>query len=324
LIAVVRACAAVALCLLLAVSSAAAAQQVPDRALAPAELADPADPEWIPETDLQPQAGSPYAAACSDCCDCDTWTWQCLPSGLIYKAYLAGPKESRFSSVLLDESDHGTLWDITLGGRAGMLRYGSRRMVRPEGWQLDIEGAAILRLDVEHEHDLRSADFRFGVPLTYGEGPYQTKIGYYHLSSHLGDEYMLANPNFVRYNYVRDAVVWGHSVYLTDELRIYGELDWALHHDGGAEPLHLQFGADYAPAIPTGKRGAPFAAVNVYLQEEVDFGGKITAQAGWAWRGTYTGHLFRIGVHVLNGKSPQFEFYNQSEQQVGFGMWYDY
>jgi len=39
-----------------------------------------------------------------------------------------------------------------------------------------------------------ATDFRFGVPLTYGEGPWRTKFGFYHLSSHVGDEYLLKNP----------------------------------------------------------------------------------------------------------------------------------
>jgi hypothetical protein len=254
----------------------------------------------------------------------EPWSWVILPEGIIYRSYLAGVKEPRFSSVWFHEKDQGALWDIALGGRVGILRYGSDDPRHPEGWQLDIEGAAFPRLDPTPNRDLVSADFRFGIPLTYGEGPYQTKFAYYHLSSHLGDEFLLANPGVERINYTRDALVWGHSVYWTEDLRLYGEIEWAFHPGGGAEPWAFQFGADYAPAGPTGFRGAPFAALNVHLREEVDFGGHFTAQTGWQWRGGRTGKLFRIGLHYLNGKSPQFEFFDNFEEQIGGGIWYDY
>ncbi|NIL96082.1 MAG: DUF1207 domain-containing protein, partial [Planctomycetales bacterium] len=47
-------------------------------------------------------------------------------------------------------------------------------------------------------------------------------------------------------------------------------------------------------------------------------------QAGWAWRGSGTGSLFRAGLQYYNGKSSQFQFFNESEQQTGFALWYDY
>jgi hypothetical protein len=252
----------------------------------------------------------------------EPWDWVFLPEGLIYRSYLAGVKESRMGSVWFHDRDQDWLWDIALGGRVGMLRYGNDDCVHPQGWQLDIEGAAFPRLDSDRE--LVSTDFRFGIPLTYGEGPYQTKFAYYHLSSHLGDEYMLKTPNFQRLNYTRDAFVWGHSAYVTEDLRLYGEIEWAFHTDGGADPWAFQFGFDYAPARPTGFRGAPFAAMNVHLREEVDFGGHFTIETGWQWRGGRTGKLLRAGLHYLNGKSPQFEFFDDFEEQIGAGIWYDY
>jgi hypothetical protein len=29
-------------------------------------------------------------------------------------------------------------------------------------------------------------------------------------------------------------------------------------------------------------------------------------------------------MEYFNGKSPQFEFFDQSEQRLGFGLWYDF
>jgi hypothetical protein len=254
------------------------------------------------------------------------WTWTLLPSDLIYRSYLAGPKESRFRVVWAHDDNLGWMWDITLGGRVGILRYGSadRDGARPQGFQLDIEGAAFPRLDPDEDRDLVSADFRFGVPLTFGIGRYQTKLAYYHLSSHIGDEYLIKNPTFERRNYVRDEIVWGHSFFVTEDLRLYGEIGVAFYKSGGADPIEIQTGVEYSPAHFTGIWGAPFAAVNGLLREEFNYGGGVNVQAGWQWRGSHNRRLFRVGGEYSNGKSEQFEFFDQNEERLGIGMWFDY
>lgn len=254
----------------------------------------------------------------------EPWTWKLLPDSLLYRAYLAGAKESRFASFWAHTRDQGWLWEITLGGRAGIVRYGTWDEVDPEGIQLDIEGATQPRLDLEEEHDMVAADFRFGVPLTYRRGPWQTKLAFYHLSAHLGDEFLLKNPSVERINYSRDVMMLGLGYFVTPDLRIYGEAGWAWYSDGGSDPWEFQFGFDYAPALPTGFRGAPFLAVNGHLRQEVEYGGNLVVQTGWAWRSHGPGRLFRFGVEYFNGKSRQFEFFDRFEEQIGLGLWFDY
>ncbi|MCI0357500.1 MAG: DUF1207 domain-containing protein [Planctomycetaceae bacterium] len=254
---------------------------------------------------------------------CEDWCWQVLPAGIIYQSYLADTKDSRLGTQVFDESDQGTLWDATLGGRAGILRFGTALSPWPQGWQLDVEGSGQVRLDPDEERDLESADFRFGVPLTYGYGPHRLKLGYYHLSSHTGDEFLVKHPGFERVNYVRDVLLLGYAYYWTDNLRVYAETGWAFYTDV-SEEWEFRFGAEYAPARPTGLHGAPFAAIHTHLREEVNYSGNFVVQAGWAWRGDRTSHLFRVGFHYHNGLSNQMTFFDRFEQQIGAGMWYDF
>ncbi|MEX2140109.1 MAG: DUF1207 domain-containing protein [Pirellulales bacterium] len=253
----------------------------------------------------------------------DVWDWQALPDGLIYRSYLAGFKESRMHSLWAHDDDLGWVWDIALGGRVGIFRYGNHDNAMPDGWQLDLEGAAFPRLDPEEERDLVAVDFRAGVPVTFGAGPHRSKLAYYHLSSHLGDEFLLSNPTVTRYNYSRDVLVLGQSYYLNPDWRIYGEAGWAFYSDVSGE-WELQFGVDYSPLIDTGFHGSPFAALNAHLREEVEFGGNLVAQLGWQWRQAASGHLFRFGVEYFNGKSDQFEFFDRYENKIGLALWYDY
>ena len=255
----------------------------------------------------------------------NAWEWQWLPAGLIYRSYMAGVHEPRMAIVAYHEESDRTLWDPTLGGRVGLFRYGDCDPLHPQGFELDFYGAAVSRLDAERAQDMDSTDYVFGFPLTYGAGPTQYKFGYAHLSSHLGDELAIRDPNALdeRVNYVRDAIVLGISHFPYPAWRMYGEMGWAFHNSGGAQPWEGQFGTELSRPGPTGRRLAPFFAVNARIREEHDFGGDITAQLGWLRRGEY-GQTLRIGAQYYNGKSSQMQFFRQSEEQIGMGLWYDF
>lgn len=253
-----------------------------------------------------------------------TLSWQVVPDGLMYNSYLAGVREPRFASVWNYEEDWGWMWDIALGGRVSVLRHGTSRALLPDGWELQLEGAAFPRLDMEHQDDVIAADYRFGIPLAFGFGRYRMKFAFYHLSSHLGDEFMLRFPEVERINFSRNAFVWGHSYYLTDELRLYGEMGWAFDKDGGNEPWEFQFGLDYVSLDAMRNcTGTPFFAINSHLRQELNFGGNLVVQTGWAWP-SRSGNLFRVGMQYYAGKSEQYEFFRKYEEKIGLGVWYDF
>jgi Protein of unknown function (DUF1207) len=260
-----------------------------------------------------------YHSTSSDQC----YEWQLLPSGLIYRTYMAGAKESRFRGVWHDDDGDGRIWDVTLGGQAPLFRYGTTGNARPEGFQVSMEGAAQTRLDRDDNLDVMATDYRFGVPITWGDSVHQVKFAFYHLSSHVADEFLLKTPGFNRLNYSRNVLVLGHSFYATERLRFYGEVGYGFDVDVG-DPWELQFGFDYGPSGATGLGGAPFMAANGHLRQEVDFGGNFVGQAGWAWRRSPASAILRTGLEYYNGKSDQFSFFNDSEQKLGYGLWYDY
>jgi hypothetical protein len=228
-----------------------------------------ADPAWGP-----PVVGSGPS---------DFWCWQLMPKNLIYHSYQAGVHEPRLGIVVESEREsHESFWDGTLGGRVGLIRYGTNDMLFPQGWELDVEAAAMVRLTFDSVRDFETADYRVGIPLTYGVDNWQFKFAVYHLSSHLGDEFAIAHPGSLddRINYVRDSLVFGASYFPQPFMRLYAEAGWCFHSDGGAEP-------------------------------------------GWLWRNE-TGQLMRAGVQYFNGHSSQFQTFSRAEQQIGFGLWYDF
>jgi hypothetical protein len=271
-----------------------------------------------------PMAGRPNVAEECQCENGDDWHWYMFPTGLIYQSYMAGTKEPRFASFWNQNNKMGDMWDVALGGRWGLFRYGNDDPNWPQGWQLDVEGGVFPRLDPQADSTpLIGDDFRVGIPLTYGINQWQFKLGYYHISAHLGDEWVLLHPGIDRINYVRDGIIFGCGYFFTPAFRLYGEVG-AAAASGGAEPMEFQFGFEWAQAHDTGFRGGPFVAANADLRQEVDYDGTYSVQWGWMWRRFVRGPDFRIGGQYITGKSDEYEFFKRSESRLGWGIWYDF
>ena len=256
----------------------------------------------------------------------DAWRKQILPVGLMYPSYLASRKDPRLQSIITYERDYGTLWDITLGGRAPILRFGTTDPVQPEGWEIELEGAALLRLDWERQRALAGTDYRAGLPIVYGTKRWQFKTGYYHVSSHLGDNYLLDRFR-TRKHYVRDSVMFGLSLKPVSSVRLYAELDCAFHYDRKTtDPLELQFGFEYSPqfdARSANWAARPFFASHAHLYQERDFGGYWTTQTGVQWRGP-TNSMLRLGAEIFVGGDDLYQFHTTYQRKIGGGVWYDF
>ena len=146
----------------------------------------------------------------------------------------------------------------------------------------------MVRLTLDEIRDFETADYRVGVPLTYGIDNWQFKFAVYHLSSHLGDEFAIANPGSLadRINYVRDRIVLGAS-YLPASAGCGCTPKPATRSTPTAAPSPGNSNSApscRSPVRParTARRSSPSTR---HLREELDFGGDINTQAGWLWRG---------------------------------------
>lgn len=252
-------------------------------------------------------------------------SWQLLPSGLLYRTYLAGPKEPRLQYLSqYDVKNNRQVADAVLGGRVGLLRKSSGLANDPDAFQLDVDGAVFARvLPEEPSTMLEGSDYRVGLAGTWRQDQLAWKFGYCHISSHIGDEFLLAYPATPRMNYVRDSVIAGVSYDLLPSSRVYAEAGYAVGISGGAEPFELQLGSEWTPHS-RGKQGAPFAAVNAQFREEQGTRAGLNTCAGWGWEGAQTGRRLRIGANYYNGPALQYSFADRWESLVGGGIWLDF
>lgn len=258
----------------------------------------------------------------------EAWTWQVLPGGTLFRAYFASNREGRMGIHFINEDTTGlAYWDPTLGGRINLVRYGTTSRLYPEGFQLDVECGAIARLTLKGDRDLHGTDYRFGVPITFRKNGWEFKIGYYHISSHMGDEWIVKNyvatGEVYRINYVRDCLMWGIGYRPDANWRFYIGGDYVFWRDCGAKPWQFEAGAEYSPMMLPNHRGSPFLAIHFRWSEDTDFETYSALEAGWQWKTVYQ-HTMRTGLYAMAGHADQYQFYDRWEKQIGLGFWYDF
>lgn len=252
--------------------------------------------------------------------------WQLLPEGLLYRSWLAGDREPRMQVLTLhDTVSNRQVMDAVLGGRVGLIRNGTVGGDHPQGFQIDLDGAVFARvLPEEPSTMLEGSDYRVGLAGTWRQDATAWRTGYSHISSHIGDEFLLAYPNTQRLNYVRDSLLAGISHDITEEISVYGEVGWAIGVSGGAEPLELQAGSEWTPAAKSRWSGAPFVAIHGHYREEQGSLIGVNTVAGWNWHGVRSGHRLKIGANYYHGPSLQYSFVDREENLIGGGIWLDF
>jgi hypothetical protein len=98
--------------------------------------------------------------------------------------------------------------------------------------QIDLEGAVWAIFDPLHESSpLINADYYGGIPITYAFGDWEFRFRIFHISSHIGDEFLIDHPDFDRRNASAEYVDFFASNDITDEIRLYAGLGYIVALD---------------------------------------------------------------------------------------------
>ncbi|MBI5346089.1 MAG: DUF1207 domain-containing protein [Chlamydiae bacterium] len=94
--------------------------------------------------------------------------------------------------------------------------------------------------------ELVNTDFYVGIPLVYAVNQWAWRFRLYHISSHLGDEYMVNHPSVVRLNPSFESIDVFMSCQATDAWRFYVGPGFILHSDSTfpMDRLYVEYGAD--------------------------------------------------------------------------------
>ena len=121
--------------------------------------------------------------------------------------------------------------DVSFGDSLPLYRWLN---VGPWGGslQIDIDGAVWVTFGpLEPSSPLLNADYFGGVPITYACGDWSYRLRAYHISCHIGDEFLLDHPDFDRRNASAEFVDFFASCDWTDQIRFYAGLGYVIAQD---------------------------------------------------------------------------------------------
>lgn len=176
---------------------------------------------------------------------CGIW----LPEDpVLFRPFMADPREIDYSVGwrFNDNAMTKNVIDVSFGDTIAIYRWCN---VWP--WdgelQIELEGALWATFDpCTPSAPLLNADYYGGIPITYSIGDWQFRFRVFHISSHIGDEFLLDHPGFDRRNASSEYVDFFISHDLTEEIRLYGGLGYLVAQDKEfhISPFYSAIGAE--------------------------------------------------------------------------------
>jgi hypothetical protein len=196
-----------------------------------------------------------------------------------------------------------------------------RKSSYPLAVEIQAEGAAFGRFDFNENWDMDGVDFRFGFPIVSRAGPIALKLHPWHMTSHLGDEF-IERTGRKRFVYARNELALGLSWDLAEdgESRVYMEAGYAFERGDVNEPLRFMAGIETASRHLGPDWPETFAALNLTSFEEQDWGIQFNLEAGVWLRPEKSQRGVRLSLGYFRGPSPLTQFLEDNEEYWSFGF----
>jgi hypothetical protein len=171
--------------------------------------------------------------ACSPCDDNGIYGIWLPEDPPLFRPFVADPRQITYSAGwrLNDQVFVKNVIDVSFFDTCYLYRWCN---VGPCNGQLQIEleGAVWAIFDPLHNSSpLINADYYVGVPITYAFGPWSFRLRGYHISCHIGDEFLLDHTDFYRRNPSAEFLDFYASYYPTDDIRVYAGVGVVVSQD---------------------------------------------------------------------------------------------
>lgn len=249
-----------------------------------------------------------------------------LPRRSIFDPLIADPRWPRVSGTMTRYSGNGEglgrVWAGNFGGALPLLGWDGRSGGM---WQWGAQAAVFTLWDMETlSNDHLNADYLVGFPFFYRRGRFSAMARLYHVSTHLGDEYMLTHPSVARVNLSYEAVDAVLSWQASDAVRVYGGAGRMIRRDPtDTRPGSLQTGAEYQHRRAYGTwRLRPVAALDLQKHEKSGWASTdLSARAGVSLEHrTFASRRALLLFEFYRGKDPNGQFFRRTVQHAGLGL----
>ena len=254
-------------------------------------------------------------------------------STILYPTQVANPLQVAFSAGirLRDRIAGQVCTPVTFGDQFPIYRWNNVELWGAHGdMQLEIEGAVFaICHQSRYSSPTVNAYYYIGLPVSYATGPWAHCLRLYHISSHLGDEYMESHKKVRRKNKSFEAIDLFTSYYFTHQIRLYGGVGVIPHSDSDMriKPLYIQYGLE----VRAGRRefkelyGTPYLAMHFENWQDCQYKIDATFAIGYEWgKISGLGRKLRVALEYHSGHSCEGQFsrmrsdYIQARVSFGF------
>jgi hypothetical protein len=148
------------------------------------------------------------------------------PAHELFPPLLADPTELRFAFQMGGRVSHRSVARVNVGDYLGLYRVALSG--RRAAAQLNVGGAVMSRFDATPSHALQVIDYYGNVPLDLAWGSQAMRLMFYHVSSHLGDDY-LRERGTQSVDTSWEALRGIYSIHPWQAFRFYGGYSHAVH-----------------------------------------------------------------------------------------------
>jgi hypothetical protein len=147
------------------------------------------------------------------------------PAHEVFPPLVADPTEPHFSFQVGAPVNQRGIAKVNIGDYLGIYRWSFNER---DAVQINVGGAVNTRFDASKQHDLQVIDFYGNVPVDVALGPTAMRFMFYHVSSHLGDDY-LREKNIQSVDNSWEALRGIFSIHPFQAFRFYAGYTHAVH-----------------------------------------------------------------------------------------------
>ncbi len=264
------------------------------------------------------------------CCYQVIW----LPQNtVLFQPLIADPRQVINSAAF-------RLNDNVIGKHVGAVSFGGDfiivRLKDVLWWRgdmdLGVQAGIFSVFDLDHvEACMVNTDFFVAAMATYAFDRWSFRARWWHLSCHLGDEFLICNPDYDRRNLSDEGIDLFASYQMGHAVRIYGGIGYIYSRDKEfpEDPLYFEAGTEIR-VFGIGNRCTrlytqPFLAMHFRSWEEHDFDIDQTYALGVEWSPLLgVGRKLRIFLEYHNGYSKEGQFVRERSDYLAAKLEYGF
>ncbi len=245
----------------------------------------------------------------------------------LFQPLIADPKWPRFTLAYQYDLKKSNLKRHAFAPNFGasFSLYRIKDQKKDQEWELGIQAGLFGLMDIGRDPTaLMNADYFVGFPISYRKGGLTALLRPYHISTHLGDEFMLTREGKktkrINLSYEGIDLILSYNI---KAFRVYGGGGYLIHKEPSyIKPLKLQIGTEYY-ANNTFMKGRlrPVSGVDIKAEQNGSWLPGVSIKTGVQIENSaLISNKLQVMLEYYSGRSMHGQFYKDKIQYMGIAL----